>query len=156
LEPANEYENPKIVSLYDPSFFNYDPTSAPSIVRQKGYTPVESFRAMLTDRSSFVITGGTDSTIRFWDVKDPKNSYIISGPKREHKMPIYANLYNKESHIELLQENWKEISGSNDKIPLLKSIDTHHTDAILDLKLLESPHNMLVSCSRDGVIKVWK
>jgi hypothetical protein len=32
----------------------------------------------------------------------------------------------------------------------------HHSDSILDLKMIEMPHKMLISCSRDGIVKVWK
>jgi len=32
----------------------------------------------------------------------------------------------------------------------------NHTEAILDVNLIELPHPMIVSCSREGVVKVWK
>jgi len=32
----------------------------------------------------------------------------------------------------------------------------NHTESILDVSLIELPHPMIVSCSRDGVVKVWK
>lgn len=32
----------------------------------------------------------------------------------------------------------------------------NHADAILDVSLIELPHPMIVSCCRDGVVKVWK
>jgi hypothetical protein len=31
-----------------------------------------------------------------------------------------------------------------------------HTDAILDLKSVDLPHKMMLSSSRDGVVKCWK
>jgi len=32
----------------------------------------------------------------------------------------------------------------------------YHSDTVTDLKMLEDPHKMLISASRNGVIKVWK
>jgi len=32
----------------------------------------------------------------------------------------------------------------------------NHNEAVLDVGLIELPHAMIVSCSRDGVVKVWK
>ena len=150
LNPILEYENPSIVSQYESSTFE---DRLNLVYRQKSYDPrLHSFRALLTDRSSFLITGGTDQTIRFWDLKDPKTSYIISGPKVENKAAEYTNFY--DSSVEVFQENWRS-RETNEKLSL-RAVDTHHNDTILDLKLLEHPHNMLVSSSRDGVIKVFK
>jgi WD40 repeat protein len=106
----------------------------------------------LTDRNSYIITAGTDKTIRFWDLKEPKGSKIISGPKRENKVPVYTSSQSKD--IDIIQENW---IMENDKINLNlnRNMETNHSDCILDLKFLE-PYNMLVTSSRDCVIKVWK
>jgi hypothetical protein len=32
----------------------------------------------------------------------------------------------------------------------------HHNDAITDIEVLELPTRLIISGSRDGVIKVWK
>ena len=40
----------------------------------------------------------------------------------------------------------------NDFLPPLPN----HKETILDVNLIESPHPMIVSASRDGIVKVWK
>ncbi len=49
-----------------------------------------------------------------------------------------------------------DLSTFNSKHARTQAPSVNHHDCVLDLKLLELPHRMLVSASRDGVVKVWK
>ena len=33
---------------------------------------------------------------------------------------------------------------------------THHTDAIMDLKTVDVPMRLMLSCSKDETVKVWR
>ncbi|CAM9693827.1 unnamed protein product [Heterosigma akashiwo] len=35
-------------------------------------------------------------------------------------------------------------------------VPNRHNDAILDLKSVDLPTKMIISCSRDGIVKLWK
>jgi len=43
----------------------------------------EHVSSMLCCDSSFILTGGSDSVIRYWDLQDPSSSYRVSTPKDE-------------------------------------------------------------------------
>ena len=145
LERKSLFLNPPVVSQFENSI------SEPLV--EKNLKSQHSFRALLTDRSNYLLTAGTDKTIRFWDLKDTKNSKIISGPRKENKFPHYS-LSKNNKEIEVWQENWMD-EKEKINLTLNRNVDTHHNDCIMDIKHLEGL-NMLVTCSRDSIIKVWK
>jgi len=106
----------------------------------------------------YLITGGTDKKIRFWDINNTANSYIICGQERNSLKPRYGSV-SSDAGLTVYQEtpvNPSEIvvdTDSKHKTPLPS---VNHHDCILDLKCVELPHRMLLSASRDGVVKVWK
>ena len=111
---------------------------------------------------SYLLTAGTDKRVRYWDITTPANSYAVCGveagaprPRYSHQamtaaggeqVPLFREVPNAQDPQAL--ENVKQRAGG---LP-----STNHHDCILDLKLLELPHKMLISSSRDGVVKVWK
>ncbi|RDL39940.1 uncharacterized protein BP5553_04280 [Venustampulla echinocandica] len=127
----------------------------------------------------FIVTGGSDKKIRFWDVSHVENSVIVSGLDVEEPKPSFTSTHPTASLI-LNTERvprpgptapnaaaGSRTSGtsrsSSTKPPrstvislqqqqLLKS----HLDSILDVALLESPYGMLVSADRSGVIFVFQ
>ena len=106
--------------------------------------------------SSYLITGGTDCRVRYWDMMKPLDSYIVSGLQRQQK-PIYSS------------DNQEGVSVSQENIILLNSrggvrstahtgigaASTAHRDCITDLAAIHSVSPMLVSAARDGSVKVW-
>ncbi|KAI9053077.1 hypothetical protein LZ554_003346 [Drepanopeziza brunnea f. sp. 'monogermtubi'] len=127
----------------------------------------------------FVITGGSDKKIRFWDVSRVENSMVVSGLDAEELKPSFTSTHPTAS----LTLNTERIprpgptapnagaggrSSSSTKIvsgrpprstvislqqqQLLKS----HLDSILNIALLELPYGMVVSVDRSGVVFVFQ
>jgi len=153
-----------------------------------------AIRAILAPpKCSYVLTGGTDRTIRYWDTsygaERKSQSRIICGPNVGVEQPSYS--YDLYDGVQVFQEEPATVvataagssttttttstvgavpsAPSNSSVASTPSPSStrrrkqatefppvHHRDCITDLKALELPLNMLVSSSRDGVIKVWK
>jgi phosphoinositide-3-kinase regulatory subunit 4 len=127
----------------------------------------------------FLVTGGSDKKIRFWDVSRVENSMVASGLDAEEVKPTFTSAHPTAS----LTLNTERIprpgptapnaaagsrssgtsKASSTKQPrstvislqqqqLLKS----HLDSILDIALLESPYGMLVSVDRSGVVFIFQ
>ncbi|PMD62525.1 ARM repeat-containing protein [Hyaloscypha bicolor E] len=127
----------------------------------------------------FIITGGSDKKIRFWDVTRVENSMVVSGLDTEEPKPTFTTAHPTAS----LTLNTERIPRPNPTAPnagassrvsttskassgrpprstvislqqqqLLKS----HLDSILDIALLESPYGMMVSVDRSGVVFVFQ
>lgn len=102
--------------------------------------------------------------MRYWDITTPANSYAVCGvdagaarPRYSHQVltaptaehvPLFREVPNAQDPQAIETGNVKQRAGG---LPSM-----NHHDCILDLKLLELPHKMLISSSRDGVVKVWK
>jgi phosphoinositide-3-kinase regulatory subunit 4 len=126
----------------------------------------------------FIITGGSDKKIRFWDLARVENSMVVSGLSSDEPKPTFTSAHPTAS----LTLNTERIPRSDPSAPnagaglkaspssrargkpprstvislqqqqLLKS----HLDSILDLALLESPYGMMVSVDRSGVVFIFQ
>jgi phosphoinositide-3-kinase regulatory subunit 4 len=130
-------------------------------------------------RYGFIITGGSDKKIRFWDLARVENSMVVSGLDTEELKPSFTSTHPTAS----LTLNTERIprpgptapnagagsktsnssKSSSSRPPrstvislqqqqLLKS----HLDSILDIALLESPYGMMVSVDRSGVVFIFQ
>lgn len=132
-------------------------------------------------RYGFLITGGSDQKIRFWDLTRVEASMVISGLDAEEGKPSFTS----STPITSLTLNIERIpqpgptapnAGIGNRTPsntsakrgsgrpprstvislqqqqLLKS----HLDSILDVALLELPYGMTISVDRSGVIYVFQ
>ncbi|KAJ8060412.1 hypothetical protein OCU04_010740 [Sclerotinia nivalis] len=132
----------------------------------------------------FLITGGSDRKIRFWDLSRVESSMVVSGLETDELKPSYAS-----SHpTPILTLNNERVprqtptapnAGTRDrgndggraegsskggaKAPRSTVISLQgqkllraHLDSILDVALLESPYGMMVSVDRGGVIFVFQ
>jgi phosphoinositide-3-kinase regulatory subunit 4 len=146
-------------------------------------------RAMITGTDShddgrdskygFILTGGSDKKIRFWDLSRVENSMVVSGLDSEEPKPAFTSAHPTAS-LTLNTEraprpgptspnagsgsrtsNVSKISSgrpprstviSLQQQQLLKS----HLDSILDIALLESPYGMMVSVDRSGVVFIFQ
>lgn len=126
----------------------------------------------------YVITGGTDRCVRYWDLHNVSKSFLVSGPSYapspNSALPTYSTqtVGPTTQYIETppptLLSSHAPLSGSTTSMGPAESSrfalnsgkqkppPIHHHDAILDLEMLELPTRLLISASRDGVIKVWK
>lgn len=127
----------------------------------------------------FIITGGSDKKIRFWDLANVEKSLVVSGLEADEPKPQYtfahptaALTLNTERtprqnptspNAAASSRSSNSTSKSSGRPPrstvislqqqqLLKS----HLDSILDIALLESPYGMMVSVDRSGVIFVFQ
>ncbi|KAI9029972.1 hypothetical protein CLU79DRAFT_733513 [Phycomyces nitens] len=121
----------------------------------------------------FIITGGSDRKLRFWDIPRVENSCVILGLEIEEPKPRYS-MNTHESikfHYEFThaQRNNHGSSaslgartgfsttgqtGGNSAVIQQHHLMRNHTDAITDVVLTEVPYPMVISGDRDGVIKV--
>lgn len=130
------------------------------------------------DGHSSLITCGTDMRIRCWDLNCPEKSYVMSDGIRHNCYgstgihPYHASeWFSYDSKItdgiQVYQEHEKRYSAgasggasSSHHHTSISQTDPNavspcHRDSITDMMWIESS-NILVSSSRDGVIKMWK
>lgn len=132
-------------------------------------------------RHAFILTGGSDKKLRFWDLSRVENSTVFSGLVQDEDKPTYmathpttamtlnterrprgqASGSSSNSGAEGGRQGSRRANGakparstviSTQQQQLLKS----HLDSILDVALLESPYTMTVSVDRSGVVFVFQ
>jgi len=113
---------------------------------------------------SFLVTGGSDHMIRYWDLNSSSKSYVVSGLARHQPPAEFESVkMGGESRLILCRQpstppaNLIESSQvpSRNRQGIAKGDGANHRDAILDLKLVKYPQMGLLSSSRDGTIKLW-
>merc|ERR1712083_1282619 len=107
---------------------------------------------------------------RYWDMVQPQRSFRISNttPNTTFTYNAYRDKkYNEvvfEELIEFEEEDYADLNEKQDtgtistsKKETSRSHDTKavHQDIITDLKAVEYPQKMLLTASRNGVVKVW-
>ena len=123
--------------------------------------------------NSYLITGGTDCHVRYWDFLSPSRCFTVSGPDPGTPRPSYESPRVARGGTgggEVTDSRFfvcrdaepapPEATPSGD-LPLAEqrgavAPPTAHRDAILDLKSIDLPIKMMLSCSRDGVVKCWR
>lgn len=123
-------------------------------------------------RHAFIVTGGSDKRLRFWDIPRPENSSIYSGLLPDEAKPTYTAT-NPTTGLALNTERFPRASptapnaakgkSSNGKAPRSTVISQQqqqllqsHVDAVLDVALLEWPYPMSVSVDRSGIVFVYQ
>ena len=127
-------------------------------------------------RHAFILTGGSDKRLRFWDVSRPEASCIYSGLQADETKPTYSST-NPVSGLTLNVERFsrstptssnaakggKYAGSSSSKPPRSTVISSQqqqllqsHLDMVLDVALLEYPYTMSVSVDRSGVVFVFQ
>ncbi|KAK2148717.1 hypothetical protein LSH36_486g02011 [Paralvinella palmiformis] len=109
---------------------------------------------------SFLLTGGSDMRIRYWDLNYPANSFIVANAARDPvNPPIVSYRCRLIDGTEVIQETYsKSRAANNEDMPRRgpESPAEGHHDIISDVSLCQTSQCFLISCSRDGVVKVWK
>ncbi|CAG5136560.1 unnamed protein product [Candidula unifasciata] len=115
-----------------------------------------------TESKTFVLTGGTDMRLRYWDLNYPANSTCFSyGLDNPRSLSFYYRAQLIEG-CEVIQEleSPREPLDKNEaerEIHMLHSSPLHgHHDIINDITLCHSTQALVVSAARNGHIKVWK
>ena len=127
-------------------------------------------KSIYVQSGSYLITGGDDHRIRYWDLKNFSNSRIICGLPEDFPTPKYVSsvaenvtVYQEFPNFKRSAEETMLTSSNNNNSnnyfsgqPSSLRPPISHSDTITDIKLVEEPHRMIISASRNGVIKVWK
>ncbi|PKS08790.1 hypothetical protein jhhlp_003399, partial [Lomentospora prolificans] len=127
-------------------------------------------------RHAFIVTGGSDKKLRFWDLSRIENSVVYSGLHADEARPSFAASQPTAAMTLNTERVSRQAAGkdggtgggssaakgkgkaarstviSMQQQQLLRS----HLDAILDVALLESPYTMTVSVDRSGVVFVFQ
>ncbi|KAL8659199.1 MAG: hypothetical protein Q9226_000537 [Calogaya cf. arnoldii] len=132
-------------------------------------------------RYGFILTGGSDKKLRFWDVTRVEVSKVISGLDSQEEQPKYTTSHPTTS-LSIHTENTprsepsapnaaagakasgnmaaKKASSKQPRSTVISQEQQHllknHLDTIMDVALLESPVGMVVSVDRSGIIKVYR
>lgn len=122
-----------------------------------------AMQAGCIDRSGFLLAGGSDQRLRFWDLENPCESYMaIAAPN--DTVPASTYMYKSrlidgtcvihESNDTAHAKN----AGRTDEIPRAgpEPPSPGHKDCICDIALCKASQCFMLTASRDGVIKVWK
>ncbi|KAF9986941.1 Serine/threonine-protein kinase [Modicella reniformis] len=120
----------------------------------------QSVRAVIFPADcEYMITGGADRKMRYWDTSRIEISYVISGHDVQDPPPKYATrrFEGLPVHYETPATGVKpKNTGKSNVITVLQQqLLRNHLDAIMDIALTEFPCMMLISGDRDGVIKVF-
>lgn len=112
---------------------------------------------------NYLVTGGTDGFLRYWDFSSASKCYTISGLRNSQPRPVYESIHTESGRVILCRQLQTPKSSEVSKTYLPKAHqsgpvrpENRHQDAILDIKRLDYPMKGLVTCSRDGIVKVWR
>lgn len=125
-------------------------------------------------RHAFMVTGGADKKLRFWDIGRIENSAIYSGLLSDEASPAYSGSHpstNLTLNVEKMPRQPQLQSAGNGTANRSKTgrpprstvislqqqqLLQSHLDSVLDMVLLESPYPMSVSVDRSGVVFVFR
>ncbi|KAF4975393.1 hypothetical protein FZEAL_7802 [Fusarium zealandicum] len=126
-------------------------------------------------RHAFVVTGGSDKRLRFWDLSRMESSFIYSGLSPDSPKPTYTTSH-PTTALTLNSERFPrqaptapnagsgpkaKSSGARPPRSTVISVQQQqllqsHMDSILDVALMEYPYTMSVSVDRMGVVFVFQ
>lgn len=96
--------------------------------------------------SNFILTA--DRNIRFWDLLNVENSFVLGGGKEKREFKSFSN-----SHTTLYYEEPLKSPMNNTNEPNIGSVESN---IITSLVVVEIPSIMIISSTMEGLIKVWK
>ncbi|KAH9515561.1 phosphoinositide-3-kinase, regulatory subunit 4 [Bulinus truncatus] len=115
-----------------------------------------------TDSKTFVLTGGTDMRLRYWDLSYSANSmcfnYGLDDP-RTLSLTYRSQLIEGSEVIQEVENQREPLDKyeTEREIHLMHSAPLlGHHDIVNDLTLCHSTQTLVISAARNGHIKVWK
>lgn len=127
----------------------------------------------LKSSAGFIISGGADRRVRFWDLGKAEGSSVVSGLDVDESKPTFSSMQVSPSLTMTLERRSSSAPNLNPKdggsakkrssrpsrqtfISLQQEkLLKNHLDAILDVALIESPFAMVISVDRAGYIKIF-
>lgn len=111
---------------------------------------------------SYLMTGGSDHIIRYWDLNAASKSTCISGLERNSPPPSFEQVQvGRSSRLILCRQPSIHPTSliESSRLPMrnrqgISKCHSGHIDSILDLKVVRNP-SLLLSASRDQTIKLW-
>lgn len=114
------------------------------------------------DRGSYVLAGGTDGRLRYWDLCEPESSYIVcyaaNDPYLHWPISYSSRVVDGTEVIVETPNKPRTAPSSGDDIPK-KGPDQPppgHKDIITDVIVMNEPQRLVITSARDGTIKMWK
>ena len=147
-------------------------TNFVSKVLSQRITPPEPCIQAFTGRigtagENFLITGGSDGYMHYWNLSAASKCYAVSGLSSLTSRPVYEKVGRNLNSVpgtlflcrqfplpKINERPSSHISKAMQKGPTRP--DNRHRDAILDLKRLDYPMTGILSASRDNSIKFWR
>ncbi|KAL3269438.1 hypothetical protein HHI36_008508 [Cryptolaemus montrouzieri] len=126
---------------------------------QESSNAVSALQAGCIDRSPFLLTGGTDQRVRFWDLESSPESYLAVPAASDHPGTTLQYMHRLIDGTDVTYEVTNmRIKDKNEEIPRPgpEPPATGHRDTVSDIVLCKATQVFVVTSSRDGVIKVWK
>lgn len=108
------------------------------------------------DGSPFLLTGGIDKRIRYWDLANTESSYLaVPGANDQTISRLeYSSRLVDGTEVTLESIEMRQVKLNEESPPEPPAIG--HKDTVSDIILSKATNVFVASGSRDGVIKVWK
>ncbi len=116
-------------------------------------------------KKKFSSPPGDDRKVRLWELNNTPNSRILCSENSSNSsifsqtaadgFTVYQEVFNENSLPENLNFDGNKIPPSIHSAGNLQAPSIMHQDAVTDIKLLSIPTKLMVTSSRDGVVKVW-
>lgn len=112
------------------------------------------------DRGAYVLAGGTDSILRYWDLCDPKSSYIVChGANDNLGTCSYSSRVVDGTEVIVESTSKPRTNPSAGEDMPRRGPDQPppgHKDIISDVIVMNEPQRLVITSARDGTIKMWK
>ncbi|XP_062578229.1 phosphoinositide 3-kinase regulatory subunit 4-like [Saccostrea cucullata] len=128
-------------------------------LNQASHHSVYGLHIAVTDTNVFMLTGGSDMRARFWDISYPANSFILAGAASDPVQQTGVNYRAKlVDGVEVIQEFYtkKQVTSEDNPRRGPEAPPQGHRDIISDINLCQTSQCLVITGSRDGVVKVWK
>lgn len=128
--------------------------------KQASSHSVYGMHMVVTDNNVIMLTASSDMRARFWDINYPANSFIMApaalDPGHQPSVSYRSRLI--EGTEVIIETYTKKQTTANEDIPRCGP-DTPaigHHDIINDISTCMAAQCLVITGSRDGVVKVWK